>query len=83
MKAVASLGKSGEVIQQGSETDIKHNMMMIVPNSRARKGRKERGEVMGSMEELEGSRMGMLTTREWCNPVSNMLHHVQKGLRWD
>ena len=22
----------------------------------------------------------MLTTGEWCNPVSNMLHHVLKGL---
>ena len=28
-----------------------------------------------SMEEFEG-RMGMLTTGEWSNPVSNMLHHV-------
>ena len=25
----------------------------------------------------------MLTTREWCNPVRNMLHHVQKGLSGD
>ena len=25
----------------------------------------------------------MLTTGEWCNPVSNMLHHVQKGLSGD
>ena len=32
------------------------------------------------MEEFEGRRRGMLTTREWCNAVSNMLHHVQKGL---
>ena len=31
------------------------------------------------MEKFEGSktrRKGILTTREWCNPVSNMLHHV-------
>ena len=47
-------------------------MMIIAPNSRALKGGKERG----SMEELEGRRMGMLTTGEWYNPVSNMLHHV-------
>ena len=51
-------------------------MMMIVPNSRARKGGKESGEVKGSMEEFEGRKRGMPTTGEWCNPVSNMLYLV-------
>ena len=51
-------------------------MMMITPNSRAIKGGKERGEVKGSMEEFDGRRRGMLTTGEWCNPVSSLLHHV-------
>jgi len=46
-------------------------IMMVVPNSRARKEEKKR------KEEIEGTRRkGMLTTGEWCNPVSNMLHHV-------
>ena len=31
-------------------------MMMIAPNSRARKGGKEKGEVNGGMEELEERR---------------------------
>ena len=35
----------------------------------------KKGRRGGSMEEFEGRR-GMLTTREWCNPVRNMLHHV-------
>ena len=39
----------------------------IAPNSRARKEEKKRG----AMEEFEGRRRGMLTTGEWCNPVSN------------
>ena len=42
-------------------------MMMIAANSHARK---EEGE--GEYEELDGRRRGMLTTGEWCNPVSNM-----------
>ena len=28
------------------------------------------------MEEFERSRRGMLTTGEWCKPVSNMYHHI-------
>ena len=51
-------------------------LMMIAPHSRAHKGEKEKGEVKGNMEEIEGRRSGMLITGEWCNPVSNMLHHV-------
>ena len=56
-------------------------MMMIAPNSRVHKGgkekEKERGEVKGSMKEHEGRRRrGMLTTEEWCNTISNMLHHL-------
>ena len=39
-------------------------MMMIGPNSRARKGGKESGEVNGSMEEFEWRKRGMLTTGE-------------------
>ena len=35
------------------------------------------------MEEFEGRRRGMLTTGEWCNLVSNMLHHVYKWLSGD
>ena len=34
------------------------------------------------MEEFEGGRRGMLTTGEWCNQVSNMLHHVLKVVEW-
>ena len=37
-------------------------MMMIAPNSRARKGRT--GEAGGSMEEYDGRRKGMLTHAE-------------------
>ena len=51
-------------------------MMIIVPNSRAHKVKKERGEVKGGMEEFEGRRRGIRAAGEWCNPVSNMLHHV-------
>ena len=53
-------------------------LMMIAFKSCARKGGKERG----SMEECGGMRRGMLT-RERCNPVSNMLHYVSKGLNGD
>ena len=49
-------------------------IMMIVPNSRSCKEGKEKRKM--SMEEFEGRRMGMLTTREWCNPVRNVLHHM-------
>ena len=36
------------------------------------------------MEEFEGrSRRGMLTMGEWCDPVSNMLHHMKKGVEWE
>ena len=34
------------------------------------------GTWRGSMEEFEGRRKEMLTTREWCHPVGYMLHHV-------
>ena len=38
------------------------------------------------MEEFE-ERREILTTGEWCNPVSYMLHHVRVGLiggvNWD
>jgi len=51
-------------------------MMIIAPSSRAHKGEKERGEEKGEHGEFEGRMTGVLTTREWCNPVSNMLHHV-------
>ena len=43
-------------------------MMMIAPNSRARKGEKEREEVK---REYEG-----IWRKEERNAVSNMLHHV-------
>ena len=36
-----------------------------------------------NMEEFQGERRGMLTTEEWCNPVSNMLHHMKEGLSED
>ena len=39
-------------------------MMMITPNSRARKEEKNRREVRGSMKEFDGLRRGMLTTVE-------------------
>ena len=34
--------------------------MIIAPNSRAHKGKKERGEVKGNMEEFVGRRRGMV-----------------------
>jgi len=34
-------------------------------------------------EEFEGRRRVMLTTEEWFNPISNMLHHVAKWLSGD
>ena len=57
-------------------------MMMInsrAPISRARQGGKggeEEGEVKGEYAEIKEIRWGILTTRKWCNSVSNMLHHV-------
>jgi len=58
--------------------NLKPLMMRIALNSRAR-GEKR----WNSMEEFEGRKKGMLTTGEWCNPVRNMLHHVQQGLSGD
>ena len=61
---------------------------MITPNSRARKG-KGRGRRGGGGPKGKyggiggGMTRGMLTTAEWCNPVSNMSHHVQKALGGD
>ena len=49
------------------------SIFMIASNSRAHKGERRGGRWMGSMDEFEGRRR-MLTTGEWCNPVSNMLH---------
>ena len=54
-------------------------MMMIATNSRTRKWKEKRGEVKGEYEELEGRKRGMLTTGEWCNSVSDKLHHVKRG----
>ena len=54
--------------------------MVITPNSRVRKGGKQR--VRGSMEEFEGRSWGILTTGDCCT-FSNMLHHVLKGLSGD
>ena len=35
------------------------------------------------MEEFEESKIrGVLTTREWCDPVGKMSHHIQKGIEW-
>ena len=34
------------------------------------------------MEEFEGRRRGMLTTGEWCNPVSNMFAPCVKRVDW-
>ena len=54
---------------------------MIATNSRARRGGgwaagvEEMGKLKGSMDKFEG-RTVMLTTGEWCYPVSNMLHHL-------
>ena len=36
------------------------------------------------MEEFEGRKWRrLLTMGKWCNPVSNMLYYVQKGLNGD
>jgi len=35
------------------------------------------------MEEFEERKTRILTTGEWYNPVSNMLHHVYKGFSRD
>ena len=35
------------------------------------------------MEEFEGKWKGKLTMGEWYNSVSNILHHVYKGLSGD
>ena len=50
--------------------------MIIAPNSRAHKGKKERGEVKGEYGGVCGQEEGNADYGEWCNPVSNMLHHV-------
>ena len=49
-------------------------MMVIAPNSHTCK-EEERGEVMGSMEEFEVRRRGMLTAGEWCK----MSHYIGRG----
>ena len=52
-------------------------MMIIAPNSRAPKGKKESGEVKGKYGGVcEEEEEGNSDYGEWCNPVSNMLHHV-------
>ena len=56
-------------VEWGGEWTRGLTMMIFSPNSRAYKGKKERG----NMEEFVGRKRGMLTTKEWCNPVSNMV----------
>ena len=50
-------------------------MVAIAPNSFARKGEKG-GEVKGKYGGIWGEEEENANTGEWCNPVSNMLHHV-------
>ena len=58
----------------GNAVCLIHYTFMVAAISRARK--EGEGSWRGSIEELEERRRGMLATEEWCNPVSNMLHHV-------
>ena len=46
------------------------------PNSRARKESKERGQVKREYGRISGEEKKNAGYGEWCNPVSNMLHHV-------
>ena len=55
-------------------------IIMIALNSRARNAGGGSGIEGRSMEEIEGRGRGMMTTGDWCNPVSNMLHI--KGVVW-
>ena len=52
---------------------------MVARNCHGRKYEKEIREVKDKMEEFELSRMGMLTTVEWCGPVTMTSHHMKKG----
>ena len=45
-----------------------------------RRRREERWR--GSMEGFEERRKGVLTTREWCDPVRKISHHMKKGVEW-
>ena len=49
-------------------------------NCRVHKGDKERGEVKEEYGEIWGEEEENADYGEWCNPASNMLHHVWKGL---
>ena len=55
---------------------ISKKYIYLTPNSRARERGQKRVEMRGSMEEFDRRSRGMLTTEEWCNSVSKMLHHV-------
>ena len=49
---------------------------MFAPNSRARKGGKERGKLKGVYGIILGEEEGMPITGEWCTQVNNMLYHL-------
>ena len=56
---------------------IVKKIIMIALNSRARRRGKVQGEY--GREEFKGRRRRrILTTKEWYNPVSQMLHHMKK-----
>ena len=65
------------------ELNVRHRNIIIITMLvvHVREG-KRGGRWRGSMEQFQGSR-GMPTAGEWCNPISNMLHHVYKGLSGD
>ena len=50
--------------------------MIIAFNSRAHTGKKERGEEKGEYGGVCREEEGNADSGEWCNSVSNMLHHV-------
>ena len=63
-------GNIGENLKYSSNNDYDDWLSTL---ARVREGG---GGGRGSMVEFEGKRRGMITTGEWRDPVSNMLHHV-------
>ena len=58
-------------------------MIIIAFNCRARKEEKSSREDFksrGNMKKIQVMSRGMLTTGEWCDPVSKISHHMKKGL---
>ena len=70
------------VVGDDGNLKAKYNTM-IAPNSSARKGGKERGEVKGEYGRTSGDLEGNIDYDGILQPSNNMLHHLQKGFNGD